>query len=354
MMHLISFVLLILLITTQLEAQDLHKEAFLAYQAGDLDKAEKMFAELSENSVNPWNNAVFNYDRALVLMAQRKWNEAIALLQNIPLGESPNPLLEFRIYNNIAMSLYELGRSYQGPAQAELSHFAYQEALEYIEDAQSAFCRLQTAEGAKDCKTSGELTKLKSETEKKIQVLPPINSISSLEKGKGTRELLTYLIQQQRMNVMLSRKKQSKETEKEVIEKQKQIVNDAKELFAVALEDAKNRFRNMSEPNIEQRCQSHPWDEFFPAFEKGLKSAESAVVLKGKRQLYKEVETYFFWQNALLILQKPKNEFSGKCPQNSEEKKKIDKTFEQLQQMDQEDRPQQRPQQVNYQGVQPW
>lgn len=347
-------VLLFLLLPSMLLGQNEFNEAQMAFQAKDYDKAGKILNDLLESEADGWQKSVLKYDYGRVLMAQKKWNAAITNFQSIPVGEPPNPLLESRIFTNIAISLYELGHSYTGPAKGELSRFVYEEALSVIKDAQEAVCRLQNAEGLKSCTPSEELQRLKSETEKAMAALPALPAMKPLSKGSTAKEFISYLLQQQRLALSANRSKETPEQEKEALAMQKKIVEEAQEMFNIAYEEAKKNFSDMNESDLDKRCQAHPWDEFYPAFEKGLISAESSIAMKGRNQQYKQAEAYFFWQNALQILDKPKDQFSGKCPQSSEEQKKVDKTFEKLQEMDQQDRPQQRQQQLQNQGVQPW
>lgn len=343
-----------LFMSSWLKGEDNFTEAQMAFQAGDYLKAGKIFEALAEMESDEWRKTVLKYDAGLVLMAQGKWSEAIAHFQSIPIEEPINPLIESHIYNNIAISLYELGRSYSGAAKVELSLFVYEEALSYIKDAQESYCRLQRAEGAKDCIYSTELQRLKAETEKAIAALPALPASPDIKKGVTAKEFLVYLIQQQRLAIVALRKKESVAQAQEALAMQRKIIEEAGAMFTLAYEDSKKGFMDLNETDPEKRCQAHPWDEFYPAFERGLKSAESSIAMKGRKQLYKQAEAYFIWQNALKILEKPKDEFTGKCPQSSEEQKKVDKTFEKLQEMEQQDRPQQRQQQLQNQGVQPW
>lgn len=113
-------VLLFLLLPSMLLGQNEFNEAQMAFQAKDYDKAGKILNDLLESEADGWQKSVLKYDYGRVLMAQKKWNAAITNFQSIPVGEPPNPLLESRIFTNIAISLYELGHSYTGPAKGEL------------------------------------------------------------------------------------------------------------------------------------------------------------------------------------------------------------------------------------------
>lgn len=318
----------------------------MAYQAHDYEKAEKIFAALADSAPDSYQKAAYQYDVGLTLMAQKDWTEAIAKFQTIPLDDSSNPLLQFRLLNNIAICLFELGRSDKGAESHDLAHFVYREALSYIEDAQRSLCVLQKAEGSKECKPSNELRLLKEEIEQKLTSLPKPPPLVHPEKGSSTEQFLDYLIHRQRELVVLNRK--GDKSPEEIIALQKKIVSEARELFKVAIDNSAKEFEDT------KSCQAHPWDEFFPAYEKGVKSAESSIVLKGREQMYKQAEAYFMWLNAMNILKKPKSEFSGKCNQDSAEKKKIDKTFEQLEEMDQQDQQLQPVQAMQNQGGKPW
>ena len=117
---------------------------------------------------------------------------------------------------------------------------------------------------------------------------------------------------------------------------QRQVLTTAESFQQAVLDWQTFHFQNGP---IDDRCQSQPWDEVLPLFDKGWRSAQYSLDLSGPARLTEQGSVIAAWQEALKKMQEPRKPGSGSChgaqqarqEQKGENKKEQQPSFEQLQ-----------------------
>lgn len=164
------FIILFCLCFTSAVAQEdvlLTRLAEAYFQAKEFDKAQELYEKLLEEKLFPWQQARLIYNMGTILLAQERWNEALADFGSIPYYPQAAPLLSRRLKTNTAILQYRQATLLTMKGDLSLDEYSrafylYREALRNIEEAENADCLLQTFEGKEQCQPSQDLVDLHS------------------------------------------------------------------------------------------------------------------------------------------------------------------------------------------------
>lgn len=165
-------------------AQDFDNEihqARLFFDAGDYGRAGSQYKNMIDEVILPWQKAAISYNYGTALLAQGRFEEALAVLESISIDSDAMPLLALRLKTNIALARLLLANSRQKTLSLESNAsidaynsliFLYREVLDNIETANMAACRLSKAEGSESCEEYPDLQEMRLEAKKEyVQLL---------------------------------------------------------------------------------------------------------------------------------------------------------------------------------------
>lgn len=163
-----------LLLPFSLGAETPLENAAAYFQAEDYSHASQIYEDLLDKKNPLWEREVLTYNLGTTLLAEGEYEKAVALFNEIPLEDDPQPLLEQRVRVNRTLAFLGQARRLEQDGQLdqlEKSLYAYRYALKEIALAFKAHCRLEEAEGAKECKPSKNLNNIKTSAKESYAAL---------------------------------------------------------------------------------------------------------------------------------------------------------------------------------------
>lgn len=163
------------------------------FHVGEYVKARDKYQQMLQDELQPWERAIILYDLGSVLLAQKQFEQAIKIFQQVPLDNSLGPVLNYRSKYDIVYGIY-----LQGMAEAqqhkyrEAKQLLYQ-ALVEINTVKEAHCFLEKAKGDENCNEAGEIEDLEAAIYKQIAltlVQEKEFSIDSLQLKEGVELLI--------------------------------------------------------------------------------------------------------------------------------------------------------------------
>lgn len=148
----------LLLSTTTLQAdsvppyvQEKMNHAIHEAEAGAYREALDDYRSLVDLPLESWQRSILQYNQATLLLAEKKWQDAIQLYVSIP-DSSQFPLLQRRLYTNLAIAQLELGKEIlKNPQSARKAQFLMLRAQESLNQALKADCAIEKWEGSTEC-----------------------------------------------------------------------------------------------------------------------------------------------------------------------------------------------------------
>lgn len=144
--------------------QMLRANAF--FQAKDYPRALAIYQQLLSKSQLQWEKSIIKYDIGSVLLAQKKWEEAIIQFEEISLSGNPPPFMIQDIKTNLALArlhqaevIFNQLNKEKEPSLDVFNQtiFMIREALKEIDEAKQAECQTAKLEGYASCENSIQL-----------------------------------------------------------------------------------------------------------------------------------------------------------------------------------------------------
>lgn len=156
------------------------REARLYFDAGDFVRAASQYKSMIDESLPPWQKDIITYNYGTVLLAQGRWEEALAAYDSITINTNTPLFLLQNLKTNFALAQLLSANSQQQTleenAKSTLDDYNiliihYREALDAIEAAKEISCRLSKAEGAEQCEEDANLIEMRLEAKRQLAKL---------------------------------------------------------------------------------------------------------------------------------------------------------------------------------------
>lgn len=176
-----SMLLCILLFPFQVtNAENIDQKLWLAnayVEAKDFPEAIQMYQSLLNGQLSGWERSIVTYNLGTALADQGNYEQAINVLQRIPLDNDSSPVLAYKVRNNLAAANFRYGKALSDitEAQAPTSQdpyfktiYFFKQALEAIPFVEETQCRLYQISGENHCPHNSDLGNM--ETLSKVQI----------------------------------------------------------------------------------------------------------------------------------------------------------------------------------------
>lgn len=138
------------------------RQAEVLFEAHEYLRAANSYQHLLQESYTVWERSLLSYNLGSVLIAEKRWNEAITTFGEVSIDNKTSPLLLFRLKTELAWAYWQLGLSALTQQNMKGADDALQSALQELALAQKAYCLLTYAEGVETCSSEPDLTSLQA------------------------------------------------------------------------------------------------------------------------------------------------------------------------------------------------
>lgn len=189
---------------------DIHHEMLEAKSYADVKSYQQsleLYNGILDQHLMPWQRAIVLYNIGTVHLFNKQFDEAIDILQNVPIKDHPLPLLKSYVSTNLILAYF--GKAESLKKRPSLAIKSLKNAMKQIPEARRAQCSLQIAEGYNECQDPKELLFLEDFITEKTAVLLEQEKIdillhSSFE--EGIKELIKLIDESERDLLFLENK----------------------------------------------------------------------------------------------------------------------------------------------------
>jgi tetratricopeptide (TPR) repeat protein len=151
------------------QQEDLKARAF--FEAGDYSHARGAYEDLLFDGMDHWKQEIIEYNIATTLLASGQLDEAISRFETLANKNIESPLLAHRLLSNLAlartMQLEERFNAFEGSSKHLTKDYhqiylLFRSTTQAIDQAEAAWCKLQTVEGAPGCSPSFYLKQMEA------------------------------------------------------------------------------------------------------------------------------------------------------------------------------------------------
>lgn len=172
----IFFIKLIFCFSNALHAQD-QNEGRAFFEAENYGQAKIAYENMLDDKLEPWQKEIVRYNIATALLAEGKWEEAILGFEILFDEGIRHPLLKQKVLSNLALARVrqleaktEALKALPNPTYDNYNqiYVLFHKVLKDIDSGETAWCELQSLEGAPSCTESLYLENIRLEVKSNL------------------------------------------------------------------------------------------------------------------------------------------------------------------------------------------
>lgn len=151
------------------DSMTLMNEAKVYIDVEEYSQAREIYQNLLQGTLTPWQRAVVLYDLGTSFLLEKQWDQAIAVLNSVPVDDYPSPLLRYRVKYNTILAFIGKAQALTNKPQEAIKILT--QAMKVIPSTETTHCDLEKAEGYSECSEVKNLTLLKDYIKQQLAVM---------------------------------------------------------------------------------------------------------------------------------------------------------------------------------------